>query len=160
MKSHAITFLPEGITVQAAKGRNLLEAAKAAGITVNSVCAGDGVCGKCRVIVKSGKVNANPNMFLSRRDIQRGVALACQTFIDGDAVVEVPLESRVGGVPQLASEDAIRFGRVLDRVGEGKPFEQAGLPVSAQQDCEHECTEQGWDRYGGQKGKHHNRFRM
>ncbi len=122
MKTHSITFLPENTTVQAASGKSVLEAAAAAGIAINSICAGDGVCGKCRVIIKSGKVTAKPNMFLDRREIQRGMALACQTFIDGDVVIEVPMESRVGGVPQLATEDAVRYGSISDWVGEGALF--------------------------------------
>lgn len=122
MKTFAITFLPDNITVRAAAGKSISDAAAAAGIPINTVCGGDGVCGKCRVIVKSGKVTAKPNMFLDRREIQRGTALACQTFIDGDVVVEVPLESRVGGVPQLATEDAIRYGSISDWVGEGALF--------------------------------------
>ncbi|MEI8242557.1 MAG: ASKHA domain-containing protein [bacterium] len=122
MKTHSITFLPENITVKAASGKSVLDAAAAAGIAVNSVCGGDGVCGKCRVIIKSGKVTAKPNMFLDRREIQRGMALACQTFIDGDVTIEVPFESRVGGVPQLATEDAVRYGSISDWVGEGALF--------------------------------------
>ena len=122
MKTFTVTFLPDNKSVVAAKGKTLLQAAQAAGISINSVCAGDGVCGKCRVLVKSGKVTANPNMFLKRREIQRGMALACQTTVDGDVVVEVPLESRIGGVPQLASEDAVRFGRVTEIVGEAAAF--------------------------------------
>jgi uncharacterized 2Fe-2S/4Fe-4S cluster protein (DUF4445 family) len=122
MKTHKVTFLPDNKTVIAAEGKTLLEAATAAGVSITSVCAGDGVCGKCRVLVKSGKVTAKPNMFLDRRDIQRGMALACQTTVDGEVVVEVPLETRVGGTPQLASEDAIRFGRVSDMVGQKAPF--------------------------------------
>ncbi len=122
MKTYSVTFLPEEKTVQAAKGKTLLEAAAAAGMAINTICGGDGVCGKCRVVVKSGKVAAKPTMFLSRRDIQRGVALACQTYIDGDVVVEVPLESRIGGVPQLVSEDAVRFGKVIPLGGQGIRF--------------------------------------
>ncbi|MEI6148484.1 MAG: ASKHA domain-containing protein [bacterium] len=122
MKTYSITFLPDEKTIEAAAGKTILEAAAAAGIAVNSVCSGDGVCGRCRVIVKSGKVTAKPNMFLDRREIQRGMALACQTFIDGDVVIEVPHESRLGGVPQLATEDAIRFGSISDWVGEGALF--------------------------------------
>lgn len=122
MKTYSVTFLPEEKTVQAAKGKTLLEAAAAAGMAINTICGGDGVCGKCRVVVKSGKVAAKPTMFLSRRDIQRGVALACQTYIDGDVVVEVPLESRIGGIPQLVSEDAVRFGKVVPRDGQGMRF--------------------------------------
>ncbi|MEI7902438.1 MAG: ASKHA domain-containing protein [bacterium] len=122
MKTYSITFQPDNIVVKAAAGKSILEAAAAAGIAVNSVCGGDGVCGKCRVIIKSGLVTAKPNMFLDRHDIQRGMALACQTFIDGDVVIEVPHESRVGGVPQLATEDAIRYGSISDWIGEGALF--------------------------------------
>ncbi|MBI2438596.1 MAG: DUF4445 domain-containing protein [Lentisphaerae bacterium] len=122
MKTYSVTFLPDEKTVQATAGKSVLEAAIVAGIPINSVCGGDGVCGKCRVIVKSGQVEAEPNVFLTRREIQRGMALACRTFIQGDLVIEVPLESRVGGVPQLASEDAVRFGRISERVGEGAVF--------------------------------------
>jgi len=70
-KTYSVTFLPDDKTVSAARGKSILEAAAAAGIMVNSVCGADGVCGKCRVIVKSGKVAAEPNMFLTRREIQR-----------------------------------------------------------------------------------------
>ncbi|MBU4120885.1 MAG: DUF4445 domain-containing protein [Proteobacteria bacterium] len=122
MKTYSVTFLPDEKTVQAAAGKSVLEAAIVAGIPLNSVCAGEGVCGKCRVIVKSGKVEAEPNGFLTRREIQRGMALACRTFIQGNVVVEIPHESRISGIPQLASEDAIRFGRISERVGEGAAF--------------------------------------
>ena len=131
MKTYSVTFLPDEKTVQAAAGKSILEAAIVAGIPINSVCAGEGVCGKCRVLVKSGKVEAEPNGFLTRRDIQRGMALACHTYIHGDVVVEVPLESRISGVPQLASEDAIRFGRISERVGEGAAF--AHDPLAARE---------------------------
>lgn len=122
MKAYSVTFLPEEKSVQIAPGKTVMEAAIAAGVPINSICGGDGVCGKCRVIVKSGKVTAEPNEFLTRRDIQRGVALACQTYPDGDVVIEVPLESRVGAVPRLAAEDALRFAPVLPWVGEGAPY--------------------------------------
>ncbi|MBL7077416.1 MAG: DUF4445 domain-containing protein [Kiritimatiellae bacterium] len=118
MKTFSATFLPENKTVSAVKGKSLLEAAAVAGIRINSICAGDGVCGKCRVLVKSGKVTAKPNMFLTRREIQRGMALACQTYVAGDVIVEVPLESRTGGAPSLAPEDAVRYGREAERIDE------------------------------------------
>jgi uncharacterized 2Fe-2S/4Fe-4S cluster protein (DUF4445 family) len=110
MKTHTITFLPEGLTIRAGQGRSILDAAKAAGVPINCICNGDGVCGKCRVLVKSGKVTARPNMFLDRHDIQRGMALACQTYVAGDVVVEVPAESRGGAIPRLVNDDAIRYG--------------------------------------------------
>jgi uncharacterized 2Fe-2S/4Fe-4S cluster protein (DUF4445 family) len=114
-----------------------------AGIPINNICGGEGVCGKCRVLVKSGKVTAQPTMYLTRREIQRGMALACQTYVDGDAIVEVPLESRIGGVPQLASEDAVRFGRVTTGIGNAADFahrplcrkELLQLPPPTDDDC-------------------------
>jgi uncharacterized 2Fe-2S/4Fe-4S cluster protein (DUF4445 family) len=122
VKTFSVTFLPEEKSVEIAPGKTIIEAATAAGVPINSICGGDGVCGKCRVIVRSGKVTAEPNEFLTRRDIQRGVALACQTYPDGDVVVEVPLESRVGAMPRLAAEDAARFAPISHWVGEGAPY--------------------------------------
>jgi uncharacterized 2Fe-2S/4Fe-4S cluster protein (DUF4445 family) len=122
VKTFSVTFLPEGKSVEIAPGKTIMEAATAAGVPINSICGGDGICGKCRVIVRSGKVTAEPNEFLTRRDIQRGVALACQTCPEGDVVIEVPLESRVGALPRLAAEDAIRFAPVSQWVGEGAPY--------------------------------------
>ena len=122
MKTFTVTFLPEEKSVEVAPGKTIMEAAIAAGVPINSICGGDGVCGKCRVIIRSGKVTAEPNEFLTRREIQRGVALACQTYPDADVVVEVPLESRVDAVPRLAAEDAARFAPVSQWVGEGAPY--------------------------------------
>jgi uncharacterized 2Fe-2S/4Fe-4S cluster protein (DUF4445 family) len=126
-KAYKVTFLPDNKTVVAAEGKTLLEAAAAAGVSITAVCAGDGVCGKCRVLVKSGKVTAKPNMFLTRREIQRGMALACQTTVEGDVIIEVPIETRVGGVPQLATEDAVRFGRPSELAAETVSFPPAPL---------------------------------
>jgi uncharacterized 2Fe-2S/4Fe-4S cluster protein (DUF4445 family) len=122
VKTFSVAFLPDEKSVEIAPGKTIIEAATAAGVPINSICGGDGVCGKCRVIVRSGKVTAEPNEFLTRREIQRGVALACQTYPDGDVVVEVPLESRIGAVPRLAAEDAARFAPVSQWVGEGAPY--------------------------------------
>jgi uncharacterized 2Fe-2S/4Fe-4S cluster protein (DUF4445 family) len=122
VKTFTITFLPEEKSVEIAPGKTIMEAATAAAVPINSICGGDGVCGKCRVIVRSGKVTAEPNEFLTRREIQRGVALACQTYPEGDVVIEVPLESRVGALPRLAAEDAVRFAPVTQWVGEGAPY--------------------------------------
>ena len=122
MKTFSVTFLPEEKSVEIAPGKTIMEAATAAAVPINSICGGDGVCGKCRVIVRSGKVTAEPNEFLTRREIQRGFALACQTYPDSDVVIEVPLESRVGAIPRLAAEDAARFAPVSQWVGDGAPY--------------------------------------
>jgi len=37
-------------------GENLIRAAMEAGVHINASCGGEGVCGKCRVIVEDGTV--------------------------------------------------------------------------------------------------------
>jgi len=122
VKTHCVTFQPDDSTVRVESGQSILDAAKAAGIALNSVCNGDGVCGKCRVLIKSGPVRAAPTMFLDRDDIQHGAALACLTFPSGDVVVEVPVESRRADAPHFTHEDAVRFGDVRPLVGEGTTY--------------------------------------
>ena len=52
-----LTFLPEGERVRAPAGSTLLSAAKAAGVDLASLCGGDGLCGKCRLMVKNGNIS-------------------------------------------------------------------------------------------------------
>ncbi len=89
-----VTFLPEGKAVEVSPGGTLLEAANLAGIPVLSVCGGEGICGRCRVVVRSGQVEANPTLFLSPSDVRAGHVLACQARVHGDVVVEIPVEAR------------------------------------------------------------------
>ena len=79
-----------------AAGATLLAAAAAAGVELPSVCGGEGICGRCRLIVRQGQVEAAPTLHLSREEIKKGYVLACQAVVRGDAVVEVPPESRAG----------------------------------------------------------------
>ncbi len=104
-----ITFQPEGKTAQVDKETSLLEAATQAGVYINSVCGGDGICGKCRLILKKGPVKVEPTTLLTRDEINKGYVLACQTKARGDAVVEVPPESREEKRKILVDKDAHRF---------------------------------------------------
>jgi len=115
-----VTFLPQGEVIQIEKGVTLLEASIRAGVYVNSICGGDGICGKCRVIVKEGDVITHPTTLLKRDEIKRGYVLACQTEVTGDVVVEVPLESRAKG-KILIDKDAQRF-RALYAPMKGQVF--------------------------------------
>ncbi|HDN84283.1 MAG TPA: DUF4445 domain-containing protein [Candidatus Aerophobetes bacterium] len=103
-----VTFLPQGEVIQVEKGVTLLEASARAGVYVNSICGGDGICGKCRLIVKEGDVITRPTTLLKREEIKKGYVLACQTKVTGDVVVEVPPESRAEG-KILIDKDAQRF---------------------------------------------------
>lgn len=104
-----VTFWPEGDRVHVPLETTLLDAARAAGVDLTSACGGDGLCGKCRLIVRQGNVAAQPTSLLSREEIRCGYVLACQTKIVGDVEVEVPPESRAEAAQILIDLDAQRF---------------------------------------------------
>lgn len=71
------------------------EAARQAGIDLNMPCGGQGRCGRCAVIVEQGDVRRRSALRLSATDIAEGYALACQTVVEGDAVIFVPPQERI-----------------------------------------------------------------
>lgn len=94
MQKCKVTFLPEAKTVEVACGTTVLEAAREAELYIQSICGGDGLCGKCRAIIKSGKVETKPTGLLKPDDVAKGVVLACEAAVFGDITVEIPPESR------------------------------------------------------------------
>jgi len=100
-----IFYHPKPTQIEVHKGRDLLSAAVAAGVHMNSSCGGDGVCGRCKVIVKSGDIKTEPSGRISMQERQKGYVLACQTTVHSDVEVEVPAESRLD-LDQVSEEDA------------------------------------------------------
>ncbi len=90
-----ITFQPHNKTVSAAPGTNLLRVAMNAGIHVNASCAGEGVCGKCRVIQEDGEIKGGITERLSAEDIEKGYRLACHSEITSDITIRIPVESDI-----------------------------------------------------------------
>jgi len=90
-----VCFLPYDTSVVVEKGDNLLRAAVKAGVHINASCGGAGVCGKCRVVIESGDVDARCAAPLSQEEFDRGVRLACQTRVLSDVAVRVPPESQL-----------------------------------------------------------------
>ena len=81
-------------------GRTLLDAVHAVRLEVSNVCAGRGVCGKCRVVVTSGSEFVSPptdleRMSLSETDIKEGFRIACCARITaaGPIGIQIPPES-------------------------------------------------------------------
>ena len=97
MANFLIRFLPQERETTVDRDQTLLEAAREANVYVGAICSGEGVCGKCRVIVREGEVEGESTEFLTRDEIRRGYVLACQVVPRSDLVVEVPPESRLGG---------------------------------------------------------------
>ncbi|BBL67730.1 ASKHA domain-containing protein [Methanoculleus chikugoensis] len=93
-----VTFLPGYRKVTVPEGATLLDAARAAGLSMNVVCGGEGKCGKCQVYVKDGTVSFDREKyrrFFSEEEIARGVCLACRAYVVGDVQVEVPAGSLI-----------------------------------------------------------------
>ena len=109
MDTVRVTFHPKDTSVEVSRGATVLEAAASAGVIIASICGGDGICGKCRVIIQSGEVDTDPTTLLTREEIQQGYALACTTRLVADTEVMVPPESRAEGAQILIDEDARRF---------------------------------------------------
>ncbi len=103
MPEPLVQFQPQGRKVPSKKGRTLLELSSEAGLSIESICGGVGVCAKCKVIVRSGVGNVTPlnsseRDSLDQLELASGMRLACQTTVcgDGPIVVEVPQASQRG----------------------------------------------------------------
>ncbi len=92
-KEFTILFEPENRQVNVPSGTTLLEAASKADVYINASCNGKGSCGKCRLIVKSGKTDFTDSPLLSEKEKSNGYVLACQTRVIEDIVVKIPEET-------------------------------------------------------------------
>jgi uncharacterized 2Fe-2S/4Fe-4S cluster protein (DUF4445 family) len=90
-----VVFNPGSIEVNVPAGSLVQEAARKAGVEIGIPCGGQGRCGRCAVIIESGSVRRRSTMRLSAADVQAGYALACQTSVDGDAVITVPPQEKL-----------------------------------------------------------------
>jgi uncharacterized 2Fe-2S/4Fe-4S cluster protein (DUF4445 family) len=96
--THRVTFLPSGRRGDVPDGATVLEAARALGADLDSVCGGRGVCSKCQVRPVDGRLG-EATAVEARYDRVRGLApgrrLGCQARILGDATLDVPPESQI-----------------------------------------------------------------
>ncbi len=92
-----VTFQPESTSTEAHSGDKLIDVASYAGIDISNLCGGQGVCGRCRVQIKRGRVTLTKGVIgkLSRKEIEQGFTLACQAeLLEDDIEVWIPPESR------------------------------------------------------------------
>jgi uncharacterized 2Fe-2S/4Fe-4S cluster protein (DUF4445 family) len=92
-----IQFQPEGRTFTGQGEISLSLAASACDILIDQPCGERATCGKCRVRMLDGAVppTSVERKLISGDDLERGWRLACQTVLNHDAVVEVPLVTRM-----------------------------------------------------------------
>jgi uncharacterized 2Fe-2S/4Fe-4S cluster protein (DUF4445 family) len=108
--AHTIVFTPSGRRGEVRDGASVLDAARALGVDLDSVCGGRGICGRCQVVPmegafpKHGLTSAADHLIAFTEPEERyrardGLAadrrLGCHAKICGDLVVDVPPESQI-----------------------------------------------------------------
>jgi uncharacterized 2Fe-2S/4Fe-4S cluster protein (DUF4445 family) len=91
MKKNAqVEFLPFRSIHSFARGTNLLDAVRKAGLPIKSACGGKGTCGECLVRVVRGRIESRSSAALPGDIRDSGYVLACQAAIEDDLAVELP----------------------------------------------------------------------
>ena len=80
----------ESVSIDANPGEKLLDVARKANVAIDAPCSGNGVCGKCRVRLASGALDASINRHISEEEYAAGWRLACLASVVGNAEIEVP----------------------------------------------------------------------
>ena len=95
MSECTIKFLPHDRAITVSSGESLIRAALQAGVHINASCGGEGVCGKCRVLIEEGNVSEGISERISQEDIEKGYRLACLVKVTEDVVIRIPVESSI-----------------------------------------------------------------
>ena len=107
--AHKVIFTPSGIRATAQDGQSVFDVALAAGVDIQSICGGKGLCKRCQIELEPGEhakfklsVSANALSPLSDSEtkalgkglMREGRRLACRAQVHGDVVIEVPSDAR------------------------------------------------------------------
>ncbi len=110
-QKYFVVFQPSGRRGHIDRGQTLKQASRELGVDIEGICGDAGTCGTCKVRiedgffekygVKSRRSNLSPlteaeRKFINTNMEDQGYRLACQAQIQGDVVVFVPEESRMG----------------------------------------------------------------
>ena len=105
-----VVFTPSGRRGRFPVGTSVLQAARALGVDLDSVCGGRGICGRCQVVqsigafakhgIESAPAHLSPvteveSRYASENPLAEGRRLGCSAGILGDVVIDVPPESQV-----------------------------------------------------------------
>ena len=106
-----IVFTPSGRRGRFPVGTSILDAARALGVDLDSVCGGRGICGRCQIVQSVGEFPKHGvhsrvehlsefgpiehRYHEKRAPLGPGRRLGCSTKIRGDVVIDVPPDSQV-----------------------------------------------------------------
>jgi uncharacterized 2Fe-2S/4Fe-4S cluster protein (DUF4445 family) len=126
-KQHLVILQPSGRRGHVDEGVSLREAARQLGVEIESICAENATCGKCKVLIEDGTFERygitskrenlstpsveekdyfrrRPKMMAANGWKVGQVRLSCQAKVLGDVLVNVPEESR--GNKQIVRKSA------------------------------------------------------
>ena len=95
-QQNQIIFEPVGKRISINSDETILDAARAAGIDLESVCGGEGTCGLCRIRLIKGELTGFTSSELeciNESDRRAGVRLACQVHPISDTIIDIPAQS-------------------------------------------------------------------
>ena len=105
-----VVFTPSGLRGHFETGTSVLDAARALGVDLDSVCGGRGICGRCQIEVATGKHakhgitsladhlspwSTTEQEYADRRPMKPSRRLGCSALISGDLVIDVPADSQI-----------------------------------------------------------------
>ncbi|HEU5113249.1 MAG TPA: ASKHA domain-containing protein [Acidimicrobiia bacterium] len=123
-----VVFSPSGRRGAFPEGTTVLDAARALGVDLDSVCGGRGICGRCQVVIGSrpgvearadrlSELGPTETDYQGRRPLGSGHRLGCAARIVDDVVIDVPPDSQVhrqvvrkrAGVAALPVDPVVRL---------------------------------------------------
>jgi len=114
MSKYTVLFLPHNKRITIRDGESLIRAAMEAGVHINASCGGEGVCGKCRVIIEQGDVDGGITEQLSQEECAAGYRQACLSNVKSDTVVRIPMESAVDASVLNMQSTPRRAARIME----------------------------------------------
>jgi uncharacterized 2Fe-2S/4Fe-4S cluster protein (DUF4445 family) len=153
-----VVFMPSGRRGRFAHGTPLLQAARALGVDIDSVCGGRGICGRCQVIVGDGDyaklgISSTPDhlgalaqnelRFDARKGLATGTRLSCSARLAGDVVIDVPASSQIHRQVVRKRTDARAIE--IDPIVRPLYVEFAGLDIAAPGERLRAALRQQWD---------------
>ena len=105
-----VVFTPSGRRGRFVKGTTVLNAARALGVDLDSVCGGRGICGRCQILLSEGEFpkhgitsrarhltpfSETEREYALKNALKDGRRLGCCALLEGDAVIDVPPDSQV-----------------------------------------------------------------
>ncbi|GLQ19927.1 ASKHA domain-containing protein [Algimonas porphyrae] len=107
--THTLIFTPAGVQTTATPGESVYDAALRAGVDIQSICGGHGICKRCQCSLETGqhakfgltvtddalyKLRPAEKKAIHDGDMATGYRLACRAKVTGDAVIDIPPHAR------------------------------------------------------------------